>query len=462
MNLASMKLAWLFERLKQAGDSTALVWNGQSYSYTWLLDRTEECTREFDERNVGRGTVLALDGDYSPDTCGYLLAAIERGAVVVPLTPATSTNRERLLEIAEVETIVRLKRTGAPEYVRRDVTVCHDLLRMLKSAGEPGLVLFTSGSTGEPKAALHSIPRLLEKYKTPRPALRTLAFMQIDHIGGVNTLFHILSNGGTVVTIEDRSADAVGAAIEQCRVELLPTTPTFLNLLLLSEAYRRHDFSSLRQITYGTEPMPETTLERLRAVLPGVRLSQTYGLSELGILRARSRSSDSLWVELGGEGVETRVVNGILWIRSATAMLGYLNAPSPFDAEGWFNTQDAVQVDGTFFRILGRRSEIINVGGQKVYPTEIENVLLQIPNVQDVLVTGEPNPITGQMVTACFNLRELEKNDAFRRRVREYCRTRLLLYQIPTRIEIVTQEQYSSRFKKIRFSGAAAGGSAGR
>jgi acyl-CoA synthetase (AMP-forming)/AMP-acid ligase II len=141
-------------------------------------------------------------------------------------------------------------------------------------------------------------------------------------------------------------------------------------------------------------------------------------------------------------------------------MLGYLNAPSPFDAEGWFNTQDEVQVDGKFFRILGRRSEIINVGGQKVYPTEVENVLLQIPNVRDVLVTGEPNPITGQMVAACFNLREPEPNDAFRRRVREFCRTQLSPFQIPSRIEIVTQEQYSSRFKKVRLSRAAGGGAA--
>jgi acyl-CoA synthetase (AMP-forming)/AMP-acid ligase II len=457
-----MSLAWFFERLEQAGEKTALVWYGRSYSYRWLLERALECGRELQHQHVSAGTVLALLGDYSPDMCGYLLAAIDRGAIVVPLTSGASANRERLLEIAEVETIARLHEAERPEYLRRGTTVRHDLLRKLRSAGEAGLVLFTSGSTGEPKGALHSFPRLLEKYKASRPALRTLAFMHLDHIGGVNTFFHILSNGGTVVTVAERSADAVCAAIAQWRVELLPTTPTFLNLLLLSDAYRRHDLSSLLQITYGTEPMPETTLERLRAILPRVRLSQTYGLSELGILRARSRSSDSLWVELGGDGVETRVVNGILWIRSATAMLGYLNAPSPFDAEGWFNTQDAVEVDGTFFRILGRRSEIINVGGQKVYPTEVENVLLQIPNVRDVLVTGESNPITGQMVAACFNLREPEQDDAFRRRVREHCRTRLLPYQIPSRIEIVTQEQYSSRFKKIRFSGAAAGESASR
>ena len=233
-------------------------------------------------------------------------------------------------------------------------------------------------------------------------------------------------------------------------MELLPTTPTFLNLLLLSEAPDRHDLSSLRQITYGTEPMPESTLARLHAALPGVRLSQTYGLSELGILRARSKSSDSLWVRLGGEGVETEIRDGILWIRAASAMLGYLNAPSPFDSEGWFNTQDEVLADGEYFRIRGRRSEIVNVGGEKVYPAEVESVLLQIPNVRDAVVLGQPNPITGQIVVAYLNLKEPEPLDSVRRRVREGCRDLLPAFKIPARIEIVDEEQYSVRFKKNR------------
>ena len=79
-------------------------------------------------------------------------------------------------------------------------------------------------------------------------------------------------------------------------------------------------------------------------------------------------------------------------------MLGYLNAPSPFDADGWFNTQDAVEQDGEWLRFLGRTSDLINVGGQKVYPAEVESVLLELENVLDVTVRGEPNPIIGQIV----------------------------------------------------------------
>ena len=78
-------------------------------------------------------------------------------------------------------------------------------------------------------------------------------------------------------------------------------------------------------------------------------------------------------------------------------MTGYLNAPSPFDAEGWFDTQDLVETKGEFIRFLGRRSEVVNVGGQKVYPAEVENVLLQMPNVGDATVAGETTPSWGRL-----------------------------------------------------------------
>jgi acyl-coenzyme A synthetase/AMP-(fatty) acid ligase len=335
---------------------------------------------------------------------------------------------------------------------RRPVHVTNPLTLQLIERQHPGLVLFSSGSTGKSKAALHDFIPLLEKFKVPRHRRVTLTFLLLDHIGGINTLFYTLANGGTVVSVPSRDPDVVCRAIETHRVQTLPTSPTFLNLLLISEAYRRYDLSSLELITYGTEVMPESTLHRIHALFPHVQLLQTYGLSELGILRSKSRDSNSLWVKIGGEGFETKVVDGVLWIRARSAMLGYLNAPSPFDEEGWMNTQDVVEVDGEYIRILGRRSEIINVGGQKVYPAEVESVLLQIPNIKDVVVVGERHPITGQIVTACVNLFEPEDLTELKRRVRAFCRERLAPYKIPVKIVITDQEQHSARFKKMRKS----------
>ncbi len=445
-------IEWLFERFREAGTRPAIVWRDRSYDYSWLLERVASARTTLDAHGIATGSVVALEGEYSPELCAMLLALVERRTILVPLSSAVEAAKPRFRATAEVQALVQYSPSGErlETLERLNVQPANPLTRGLAAEGKPGLVLFSSGSTGEPKAALHDLARLLSKFETRRHSLVTLAFLLLDHIGGINTLFYILSNTGVVVTPEGRSPDDIGASVERHRVELLPTTPTFLNLLLLSEAWTRHDLSSLKQITYGTEPMPLTTLARVHALFPNVKLLQTYGLSELGILRSQSKGPCSLWVRVGGEGFETKVVDGLLWIRAQSAMLGYLNAPSPFDAEGWFNTGDEVEVDGEYLHILGRRSELVNVGGQKVYPVEVENVLLEMANVLDVTVRGETNSITGQMIVAAFRLEAPEELASLRGRVRSFCRERLAAFQVPTKVEIAAADLYSGRFKKTR------------
>jgi acyl-CoA synthetase (AMP-forming)/AMP-acid ligase II len=287
----------------------------------------------------------------------------------------------------------------------------------------------------------------MEKYKVPRPAYRTIAFIPLDHMGGLNTLFHTLYNGGCIIIPENRKPEYICKLIEEYEVELLPVTPTFLNLLLISEAYKNYDLSSLKIISYGTEPMPQTTLDRLQKIFPKVRLQQTYGLSELGVLRSKSKDNCSLWIKIGGEGFDTRVVDGMLEIKADTAMLGYINAPSPFTEDGWFKTGDRVEVDGEYYRILGRESEVINVGGNKVYPTEIENVILTIDNVADVLVYGEKNLIMGQVVCADVQLVKEEKDASAR--IKRECKPLLSPYKIPMRVNC-SPDVLTNKFKKQR------------
>lgn len=445
-----MALAWLLERMTQRVDFPAIVWHDTPYTYSTLLE-TVSCWKDrLDAYGVRSGTVVALEGDYSPNACALLMALIERSAIVVPLTIAAAAHREEFLDTAEVQVVITLDAADDWQMAFRDVRVTNPLTRQLVELGQPGLVLFSSGSTGKSKAALHNFTALLEKFKVRRHQMCTLTFLLLDHIGGINTLFYTLANGGTVVSVPTRDPVVVCQAIERHRVQLLPTSPTFLNMLLISEAYRHHDLSSLELVTYGTEVMPESTLCRMHAVFPQVRLLQTYGLSELGILRSQSRDSGSLWVKVGGEGFETKVVDGTLWVRAQSAMLGYLNAPSPFDAEGWMNTEDVVEVDGDYIHILGRRTEIINVGGQKVYPAEVEGVLMQMDNVRDATVYGEKNPITGSIVAARLNLFTPETPIELKKRIRAFCKDKLAPYKIPVKVEITGQAQFSARYKKLR------------
>lgn len=399
-----MAVSWLLEKMAQWKEESAIVWHCQSFTYGELLERIAFWREELGIHRIQQGQVVALEGDYSLNSCALLLALIDSRAIVVPLTESVRAHRKEFMSIAEVQVVISFLDADYWQIVRREVVVVHPLTRRLFELGDPGLVLFSSGSTGKSKASLHNFVPLLEKFKLRRHKLCTLTFLLLDHIGGINTLLYTLSNGGVAVSVRDRNPETVCQAIELHGVQLLPTSPTFLNLLLISEAYRHYDLSSLELISYGTEVMPKSTLKRLCEIFPGVRLLQTYGLSELGILRSKSRSSDSLWMRVGGEGFETKVADGTLWIRAKSAMLGYLNAPSPFDDEGWMDTGDMVEVDGDYIHILGRQSEIINVGGQKVYPVEVEDLLMQMGNVRDVVVCGEKNPVMGNIVIARVNL----------------------------------------------------------
>jgi acyl-CoA synthetase (AMP-forming)/AMP-acid ligase II len=412
---------------------------------------------------VGPGECVAIVGDYSPQTCSLLLALVLNRNVVVPLGTPPEAVLDEHLHTAEVGHVFLFTEADAWRYCRQtpvETATEHPLLHELRSIGEPGLILFSSGSTGRSKASLLNVASLLDRFLTVRRGYRTLVFLLLDHIGGINTLLHILTQGGTAITSEARTADAVCACIEEHRVELLPTTPTFLNMLLISDAHRRFDLSSLRLITYGTEPMPVATLRHLHEALPDVTLKQTYGLTELGILPTQSRAPDELWIRLDRSVVDYKIVDNILWVRCRSAMLGYLNAPSPFDEEGWLNTQDVVQVDGEYLKILGRCSDIINVGGEKVFPAEVEGVLLQMDEIREALVVGKPNPVTGHVVVARVTpSRPPDDPRTFAASVRAFCGERLQPYKIPMLVEIVDGHGHghTARFKKLRPPAVPAG-----
>jgi acyl-CoA synthetase (AMP-forming)/AMP-acid ligase II len=443
---------WLIQRLRGWGQSSALIWRGQTWSYDQLCDAADGWLSELTRRDIRPGGTVAICGDYSPRLCALLIATLINRNIVVPLAAATGRRWNQMMDVAEVEFVIDFGDDDSWRLTELERNVTHPLLRQLLERGAPGLILFSSGSTGRSKASVLDFDKLLEKFRNSRPAHRTLAFLLLDHIGGINTLCHVLCHGGTLVPTQERAPEAVCSTIQKHRVQLLPTTPTFLRMLLISDAIKHHDLSSLEIVTYGTEPMPESTLAAIREALPNVRFKQTYGLSELGIMPTQSRSSGSLWLKLGNGGFEHRIVEGVLWLRSQSAMLGYLNAPSPFDEEGWFNTQDVVEVEGDYVRIIGRKSELINVGGEKVHPTEIENVLLQLDNVKDATVFAKQNAVTGQVVGARITPIRSEDPEAFRQRVRAFCQTHLERFKVPAAIEIMAADHHGDRFKKVRSS----------
>ena len=441
---------WQLGRFREGGDHPAIIWRDHACTYFELTDRYEQWLGRLGVAGIRPGDSVAVLSDFSPGAVSCLLALLKMRCILVPLSWESRDQHREFFKIGELDHRVEIDGNDQGAVVEMEHRRNHPLMEQLRAAKKAGLVLFSSGSTGKPKAILHSLPELLNKFRKPRHCYRTLTFLLFDHIGGFNTLFYTLANLGCVVAAGDRGVTSVCEVIAKHRVELLPTSPSFLNLLLLSEAYKSYDLSSLELITYGTEVMPERTLRMANEAFPATRFLQTYGLSELGILRSKSESDDSLRVKIGGEDYETRVVDGRLSIRAQSSMLGYLNAPSPFDEDGWFDTGDSVIREGDYYRILGRQSDIINVGGQKVYPAEVEEVIAQMSGVVDVAVKGEENLLMGHIVTATIQMEEPVPSVRMRRQVAEYCKGRLQPFMIPVKVKVVTESQVNYRFKKVR------------
>lgn len=446
-----MFIDFLLLSIKEHINSDAFILKNNIYSYQDLLNQYNSFTLFIKDNNIPANSVVALEGDFSPYSTACLLALIENSNIIVPLTAALGEKKDEFCRIAEVEYYIKIDDEGHIDLSKKIGTGQHALYNILRERNHPGIVFFSSGSTGASKGAVHDLVHILDKFKTPRKTKRMITFLMFDHMGGLNTLLHNLSGGGCVITVRDRSPEAVLSVVEKYKVQVLPVSPTFINLMLLSEAYKQYDVSSLDTISYGTEVMPETTLERLNHIFPNVRLVQTYGLSELGVMDTKSKSNDSLWVKLGGAGFETRVRNGMLEIKAHSAMLGYLNAPSPYTEDGWFMTMDMVEQDGEYYKILGRKSEIINVGGEKVYPAEVESFFMNMEGVEDVAVKGESNPLIGNIVVAKFKISTDESVKEFQKRMRKFAKGSLAEYKIPQKVLLVSEDEiHSVRLKKDR------------
>jgi acyl-CoA synthetase (AMP-forming)/AMP-acid ligase II len=442
---------WLIERFRSAPDHPAFIHEGRSISYGEVVENVEIFRARIEAQGIRQGEKVVVVGDYSPEVFCLLLALAVNNNILIPLTSNSVVEQSVALSVSGCDWYVKFPVNGIePNIERCFVPVDNTLLASFRERGSPGLVLFSSGSTGKPKGILHDFNQVAEKFRKQRKAVIAIPFLTIDHFGGVNTILAITASLGTVVTVSDRSVISICGAIERYKVELLPATPSFLTLLMASKLHREVDLSSLKLITYGTEVMPQSTLNRVRQAFPGVNLQQTYGLSEVGVLRSQSRGDGSLWMRIGGEGFQTKVVGGILWIKSEYAMVGYLNAPSEFDANGWFNTQDQVEVDGDYFRILGRVTDLINVGGQKVYPAEVENVILYLDNIRDVAVYGDEHNLLGQIVAAKIVLEQPEAVESVKRRVRQACLAQLASFKVPAKVVLVEGVLHSARQKKIR------------
>ena len=441
------------DKLSLYNNKISIIHSSRVILYSELVENILLYNSKLDKLKIKRGEVVFILGDYSFDSISLFFSLALNGNIIVPLTTENEQEIKERIQITQPDWIFKLS-SNSENRIEYDVKLPrHVLLDSLIESQSSGLILFSSGSTGKPKAMVHNLENLLSNYIDKKgKEMNFLVFLMFDHIGGLNTLFNCLSMGVTITIPENRNPNDIAKLIEKHKINIVPASPTFLNLMLISNVFDIYDLSSIKMITYGTETMPESLLLKLKEKLQRVKLLQTFGTSETGIMKTSSMSSSSTYLKFDDPNQEFKIVNNELWLRSKTQVLGYINhSNESFTEDGWFMTGDLVeQTSDGFIKIVGRSKEVINVGGEKVLPAEVESVILQIESVQDCIVKSEKNAITGQMVCAEVVLKNGYNLKEEKIKIKTFCKLKLENYKVPVRITQIQKVLYTERYKKNR------------
>jgi len=394
-------------------DAEALVGPGWTFSYRELDGKVSATERRLEDLGLAAGTRVAL---YLPKSAGYvvlLLALIRSGIVACPVsTRLPAGGVTPLLRRAGCSALIT---AGGELSGEVDAIEVLDPGAVLVGAPEekatesievpldrPSTVVFTSGSTGDPKAALHTfgnhyLSAAGSNENIPlAPGDRWLHSLPLYHVGGLSILFRCLLAGAAVALTEPEAS--LGGSIHGLRATHVSLVSTQLLRLLAEDA----DLSGLRAALMGGGPIPPSLVDR--ALARGVPVHTSYGLTEMasqvtttppgasaGELRTAGRALPHREVRVSGAGE--------ILVRGATLFAGYLGEGGtvlPLEDGGWFRTGDLgeLEADGNL-TVLGRRDNLFVSGGENVRPEEIEAALSRIPGVEEAVVVPVPDPEFG-------------------------------------------------------------------
>jgi len=328
-------------------------------------------------------------------------------------------------------------------------------------SAQPRITIFTSGSAGRPKPVSHgwgSLTRTVRKAHSAIPQCWLLTYR--PHLyAGLQVFLHCLLNQETLVIPEPGMAvDELLAMMRSAKVRSVSATPSYWRRLMTLGSRESLEGIPLEQITLGGEVADQPLLDALKRTFPAARVVHIYATSELGrcfsVKDGVAGFPGHFLDAPSDEGVELKLEGGELYVRTGNAMLGPEEDPAAGHRElDWRATGDQVERVGDRCYFVGRRSDHINVGGNKVQPLRVEHVIQDIPGVRDVRVFARRSSLVGEMVACEFVAQPDFDPEQVKRAILKTCLERLDVHERPRLVEPVSAITLSSAGKKIRQSG---------
>jgi len=463
MKVSEHRVASLWKGLSESGKSSECFVQDAEVRFALVDLLTGSALFGRGEELQDRSVLLATKGQLTTAAALIELDGIARRIVLCP--PDLSLEHlPYVIDVAEVDGIVtdramtKLGR-GRPLYFSpcsRSLAPGHHNGRLHH---ETEWILLTSGTTGLPKIVVHNLASLTAAIGRADASSKSVVwstFYDIRRYGGLQIFLRAALNDASLVlsSAEESTTDFLARAAA-AGVTHISGTPSHWRRALMSPSA---NLLNPEYIRLSGEAVDQAVLHRLRSVYPDARIVHAFASTEAGVAFEVTDSlsgfpANTLEV---GSGVEMKVENRSLRIRSAGTARCYLGDQAPFkDSTGWVDTGDIVELRDNRYYFSGRRDGVINVGGLKVHPEEVEAVISRHPDVHMCIVRAKKSPITGALVVADVVLKSPASStewqtSAIQEDILQLCREALPAHKVPAAIQIVSTLELAASGKVQR------------
>lgn len=404
-------------------------------TYKDFLEMVTYDREQIREQNL-QGKVLLYSSYHGALTLSHLTAFALEKIVVIPMDYQRPRD-PRILALVDQDLTLGVGKDISPQ---KD-----DGIEALRKAGRAGLILSSSGTTGDAKWVLHDFDALFGKYlKLQHPHTVPLVY-QMDNISGIEVAISIASAGGTLIDPEERSPQQLSKKLQDLKVQpdLLSMTPSYLKLLLLNQI--SEVYNNVQHINLGGERLLQEDLRLFQEAFPKAQIHSFYGTTETSSIRTTTKEGTN-WIKWGKEGVDFKVVEGELCLAASPYQMRK-QLFQPTEESDWYATGDLViPRDEGYYEVVGRKDAVFNVGGKKVDPAAVEQAIMRSTEVALCKVMAEPNALLGNMVVAKL---VAAKGKSLEPSLRQLCREHLPEHAQPIKYYFVDSFELSSRLKAI-------------